>query len=192
MKKDIVNIILGDSIAYGLGDTEYFGWINRLRKNDEKLLKEFFLNLSIPGQSSTEIVERFEFELKKRFNLEDEFKILFSFGVKDALKLRYDKSYLKTFKHNVTELIEIAKNYTTNIYFLGLLNVDETIKIDYKRKNVDIINECLKSLCYEYSIKFVNMIDVIGVNDLCDGLHPNELGHEKISQYLYESLYKNL
>lgn len=189
MKKDIVNIIFGDSIAYGLGDTEYFGWVNRLRKKDEKLLKEFFLNLSIPGQSSTEIVERFEFELKKRFNHEDEFKIFFSFGVKDALKLRYDKSYLKIFEHNVTELIEIAKKYTTNIYFLGILNVDETIKIDYKRKNVDIINECLKFLCHKHSIKFVNMIDVIDVNDLCDGLHPNELGHEKISQYLYESLY---
>ena len=65
MKKDTVNIIFGDSIAYGLGDTECFGWLNRLRKKDEKLLKEFFLNLSIPGQSSSEIVERFEFELKR-------------------------------------------------------------------------------------------------------------------------------
>ena len=191
MKKDTVNIIFGDSIAYGLGDTEYFGWWNRLRKKDEKLLKEFFLNLSIPGQSSSEIIERFEFELKRRFNYDDEFKIFFSFGIKDALKLGYDKTYLKIFEHNIIELIKIAKNYTTNIQFLGLLNVNETIRVGYKRENIDTINECLESLCHKYSINFINMLDVINIKDLCDGLHPNELGHEKISQYLYESLYKN-
>lgn len=191
MKKDTVNIIFGDSIVYGLGDTECFGWLNRLRKKDEKLLKEFFLNLSIPGQSSSEIVERFEFELKRRFNYDDEFKIFFSFGIKDALKLEYDKTYLKIFEHNIIELIKIAKNYTTNIHFLGLLNVNETIRVDYKRENIDTINECLESLCHKYSINFINMFDVINIKDLCDGLHPNELGHEKISQYLYESLYKN-
>ena len=32
MKKDTVNIIIGDSITYGVGDTEYFGWVNRLKK----------------------------------------------------------------------------------------------------------------------------------------------------------------
>lgn len=191
MKKDTVNIIFGDSIAYGLGDTEYFGWWNRLRKKDEKLLKEFFFNLSIPGQSSSEIVERFEFELKRRFNLDDEFKFFFSFGIKDALKLGYDKTHLKIFEHNVIELIKIAKNYTTNIHFLGLLNVNETIRVGYKRENIDTINECLESLCHKYSINFINMFDVINIKDLCDGLHPNELGHEKISQYLYECLYKN-
>ena len=137
MKKDTVNIIFGDSIAYGFGDTECFGWLNRLRKKDEKLLKEFFLKLSITGQSSSEIVERFEFELKRRFNYDDEFKIFFSFGIKDALKLGYDKTYLKIFERNIIELIKISKKYTTNIYFLGLLNINETIKIDYKRKNQD-------------------------------------------------------
>lgn len=191
MKKDTVNIIFGDSIAYGLGDTECFGWLNRLRKKDEKLLKEFFLNLSIPGQTSSEIVERFEFELKRRFNNDDEFKLFFSFGIKDALKLGYDKTYLKIFEHNIIELIKIAKNYTTNIHFLGLLNVNETIRVGYKRENIDTINECLETLCHKYSINFINMFDVINIKDLCDGLHPNELGHEKISQYLYESLYKN-
>ena len=186
MKKDTVNIIFGDSIAYGLGDTECFGWLNRLRKKDEKLLKEFFLNLSIPGQTSSEIVERFEFELKRRFNYDDEFKLFFSFGIKDALKLGYDKTYLKIFEHNIIELIKIA-----NIHFLGLLNVNETIRVGYKRENIDTINECLETLCHKYSINFINMFDVINIKDLCDGLHPNELGHEKISQYLYESLYKN-
>ena len=191
MKKDTVNIIFGDSIAYGLGDTECFGWLNRLRKKDEKLLKEFFLNLSIPGQTSSEIVERFEFEIKRRFNYVDEFKLFFSFGIKDALKLGYDKTYLKIFEHNIIELIKIAKNYTTNIHFLGLLNVNETIRVGYKRENIDTINECLETKRNKYSINLINMFDVINIKDLCDGLHPNELGHEKISQYLYESLYKN-
>lgn len=189
--KDTVNIIFGDSIAYGLGDTEYFGWLNRLRKKDEKLLKEFFLNLSIPGQSSSEIIERFEFELKNRFNSSDNFKIFFSFGIKDTLKLDNDKNYLKTFEKNVIELIKISKKYTNNIYFLGLLNVDVAIRTNYKKDNINIINKSLELLCSKYSVKFINMFGVININDLCDGLHPNKSGHEKISQYLYKCLYKN-
>ena len=192
MKKDTINIIFGDSIAYGLGDNEYFGWWNRLRKNDEQLLKEYFLNLSIPGQSSFEIMERFEFELKKRFNHDDKFKIFFAFGIKDALKLEDNKKYIKKIEQNVIKLINIAKKYTTDIYFLGLLNVNETIKTNYKKENIDTINNCLKLLCQKNSIKFINMLDVLNTNDLYDGLHPNEIGHEKISQYLYEKLYKNL
>lgn len=147
MKKDTINIIFGDSIAYGLGDNEYFGWWNRLRKKDEQLLKEYFLNLSIPGQSSFEIMERFEFELKKRFNRDDKFKIFFAFGIKDALKLEDNKKYIKKFEQNVIKLINIAKKYTTDIYFLGLLNVNETIKTNYKKENIDTINNCLKLLC---------------------------------------------
>ena len=192
MKKDTINIIFGDSIAYGLGDNEYFGWWNRLRKKDEKLLKEYFLNLSIPGQCSFEITERFEFEFKKRFNHDDKFKIFFAFGIKDALKLEDNKKYIKKFEQNVIKLINIAKKYTTDIYFLGLLNVNETIKTNYKKENIDTINNCLKLLCQKNSIKFINMLDVLNPNDLYDGLHPNEIGHEKISQYLYEKLYKNL
>lgn len=44
MKKDTVNIIIGDSITYGVGDTEYFGWVNRLKKIHPT---DYYFNLGI-------------------------------------------------------------------------------------------------------------------------------------------------
>ena len=70
--KDIVTIIFGDSISYGLYDNE-LGWSYRLRK---KLgYNHFIFNLAIPGQSSFDILNKFEIELKNRYNTSDDFKI---------------------------------------------------------------------------------------------------------------------
>lgn len=190
MKKDIVNILVGDSIAYGLGDNECFGWYNRLRKKDERFQKEFFFNLSIPGQSSCEIIKRFKSEFLTRYNNVDNFNILFAFGVKDALKLNDDEKYIKKFKQNVNELISFSKKYTNNIYFLGLLDVDINVRNNYSKKNIRIIDDTLESLCDANKVNYVKMSNVITFKDLVDGLHPNAKGHEKISLFLYEKLYK--
>ena len=48
MEKDVVNVIVGDSIAYGYGDNELFGWHNRLRKKSPKVAKQIDWNLRGP------------------------------------------------------------------------------------------------------------------------------------------------
>lgn len=189
MKQDIVNILIGDSIAYGLGDNECFGWYNRLRKKNTEMLKQFYFNLSIPGQSSCEILERFEIELKNRVNNTDLFNILFAFGIKDALKLKKDKQYIKVFENNVIKLINIAKKYTDRIYFLGLLDVDVIIRTEYNQESISQINELLKLICEKNNAGFISMADVVSKNDLFDGLHPNEVGHDKISNYIYNYVF---
>lgn len=188
MKKDIVNILFGDSIAYGLYDNEYFGWFNRLRNKSEFMQKQFYLNLSVPGQCSGEILKRFELEIKNRINNQDIFYIVFAFGINDALKLKSNKSYEKMFENNILKLISLSKKYTNNICFLGLFDVDFNIRIEYDQACIDIINSKLELLCKNNQIKFINMKDVINTEDLYDGLHPNEIGHEKISEYIYKSL----
>lgn len=189
MKKDIVNILVGDSIAYGLGDNEFFGWYNRLRKKDNTMLKQFYFNLSIPGQSSNEILKRFEIEFSNRFNNMDIFNILFAFGIKDALKWNNDMEYIKVFEQNVIKLINIARQHTNNIYFLGLLDVDTAIRTEYDKDKVNQINKLLKNICYKSNVIFIEMNGVVNKSDLFDGLHPNEVGHEKISEYIYNKIF---
>ena len=189
--KDIINIIFGDSIAYGKDDNESFGWVNRLRKKDNNMLKNYYFNLSVPGQSSCEIVKRFENELVSRYNSEDIFNLIFSFGIKDALKLNDNDNYIEIFKRNITTIINIAKKYTDNICFIGLLDVNLEIRKQYKKDNIEKIDNTLNQICMTNSVKYINMRNIVNIEDLTDGLHPNSNGHKKISDYLYDNLYKN-
>lgn len=58
------------------------------------MLKQFYFYLSIFGQSSCEI----EMKLKNRINNTGIFNIFFAFEIKDALKLKNDKEYIKVFR----------------------------------------------------------------------------------------------
>ena len=126
--KDTVSIIFGDSISYGLYDEETLGWVNRVKLNLNN--NHYFFNLAIPGQSSKDILDKFEIELKNRYNEQDSFKLIFAFGIKDALLLGKDNNHINVFKENVLKIIKISKNYTEDINFIGLIkpnfNIDNT------------------------------------------------------------------
>ena len=147
--KDTVSIIFGDSISYGLYDKESLGWVNRTRLNLNN--SHYIFNLAIPGQSSKDILSRFEIELKNRYNDQDSFKLIFAFGIKDALLLTKDNYHINIFKENVLNIIEISKNNNLN---------------------------------------YIKLIDLINKEELTDGLHPNNIGHKKISERILNSIYE--
>ncbi len=188
MEKDVVNIIIGDSIAYGYGDNEYFGWHNRLRRKDSELQNQIFFNLSIPGQSSVEITKRFKDEFLSRFNNDDIFNVIFAFGIKDAYRLVKEKEHIKIFEKNVSKLISFTKKYTNNIYFLGLLDVNLSIRTNYTEESIEKVDNTIKTLCLENDVKYIKMSKVVTVDELIDGIHPNEFGYQKICDYLYNYL----
>ena len=68
---------------------------------------------------------------------------------------------------------------------MGLLNVDIKIKIEYNQDIISQITELLKFLCKYKDVVFLSMSGVVNQNNLFDGLHPNQIVHEKISKYIY-------
>jgi hypothetical protein len=192
MRKDFVNIIIGDSISYGIGDNKYFGWANRIKSKDSNTLKEFYFNLSIPGQSSCEIVKRFELELKNRFNKNDNYRLIYAFGIKDALLLNNNCNHIKIFEKNILKIIKVSKKYTNSIYFLGLLDVDFEKRKEYNIENIIKIDKLLEKTCEINKVFYINMNNIVSLDELIDGLHPNSNGHKKVSDYLYNEIYTKL
>lgn len=189
--KDIVSLIYGDSIVYGIGDQEYFGWVNRVKFNLENNKNNYIFNLGIPGQNSTDILNRFENELKSRFNKEDVFNLIFSFGIKDTLLYNEDKNYLNVFKDNIKNIISISKKYSKNIYFIGLIIPDISIRTNYNIDNVLLFDNELENICNENSVNYIRIRDLINKDDLFDGLHPNNNGHKKISEFIIQNIFEN-
>lgn len=182
MKKNLVTIVWGDSIVYGWHDNELGGWVNRLKINLSKKSKgNFVFNLGIPGQNSNDIFKRFEKELTDRFNNEDNFKLIFSFGIKDSLMINKDKKYLKIFENNVSQIMKKAQEFTNDICFVGLIKPELTIREEYKLDNVLLIDDTIKKQCELNNVKYIEMKNIITEKDLADGLHPNPIGYEKIT-----------
>jgi lysophospholipase L1-like esterase len=198
-------LIFGDSIAAGRGVDKVKSWplllTQYLDKEDKWSI--FLYNLSIPGQSSKELVKRFSIEAKarcKKIYSDDHFTIIFAIGINDA-KCTGSKNNpvisQKNFKNNIKLLISNARKYTDHIIFIGPTLVDEkkTTPIDknyfFNEKILNYSN-IIKNICAEIRISFIDM-----ANDwrrqnykkflASDGLHLNEQGHKII----YQKIIKN-
>jgi len=102
-------LIFGDSITQGFWDSEG-GWVQRIRKmydlhkidNIQDDVPTIF-NLGVSGDSTDEIIQRFETETRAR--LEDELVIIFSVGVNDS-RVRDTKEFsnIERYQQNLATL----------------------------------------------------------------------------------------
>lgn len=184
---DKITLIFGDSIVYGVGDLKFGGWVNRLKVN---LKDQYVFNLGIPGQTSNEILSRFEIEIKNRFSKDDQFILIFAVGIKDALLLNENKNYIEQFNINLKNIIKISKKYSNDIYFLGLLNVDINKRTNYNYKNINIIEDSIEKIAKKEKVNYIKTRELLSNEDLIDGLHPNINGHKKINDYIIKQIYR--
>ena len=80
----------GDSITYGKWDAEHCGWVQRLRrfldKNWEIYGDNLVYNLGVSGDTTKNLLTRFEFEIEQRLKEEkEEVLIIFYIGINDSL-----------------------------------------------------------------------------------------------------------
>lgn len=200
MKKDINIIVFGDSITYGASDKEIGGWVNRLRmhleNNDEDVDYNVF-NMGISGQIIEEVLDRFEYEFKTRFDKEERTILIFAIGINDTQDVNgVDRTDIEKFKANIITLIKQAKHYTDEIYFIGLTNVDEsrvvplpwnTIKSYFNKKIRRFDNE-LEKICNIEYVNYIKMFNDLTVDELADGLHPDNNGHQKMFEKIIENI----
>lgn len=190
--RDINILVFGDSITYGAWDKEKGGWVNRLRlalENDDSNSYYTIFNLEISGDVTESIKNRFDNECKIRFNKNDNTIIIFSIGINDTQNVKdEDRVSLETFRNNIITLINSAKKYTDNILFIGLTKVDESkvtpLPWDKEKGylNTKIINfdKELKNICLENNVDYLYIYELLEIEELFDGLHPNNVGHQKI------------
>lgn len=190
--------IFGDSTAWGAYDLEKGGWVNRLWLFFAKENQEIDVyNLSISGGTTKTILDRFENEA----NVRNADVLIFQSGGNDAAYEHTEGNYWvppKQFRKNVEEIIEKAKKITDKIIFISFKNVDESrtmpvswIDIYYKNENIKKYCKIMKDVCDENGVLFLDIFGILENNDLCDGLHPDSKGHEKIFQKVKNFLVKN-
>lgn len=195
--KDVNILVFGDSIVYGAWDDEKAGWVNRLRLVLEHQNDVYYniFNLGIPGDTTINVKRRFDFECKCRYNIDSLNIIIFSVGINDSYVVdgKNNVSILE-FKKNILDLINMAKEYSQNILFVGLSKVDEFKvnplswdgDISYLNSEILKFDKELESVCDKNKVAYLSIFNLLEISDLSDGLHPSSVGHQKICDEILE------
>lgn len=198
--KKIDVFVFGDSIAYGVGDDELGGWVNRLRLNLERLDKEDVIsifNLSVSGEISEEVLARFETECKSRYKKDKLTFIIFAVGINDTQIINgVERVPLMNYEKNMRTLLNKGTAITDYVYVVGLTSVDETKmapviwdpRKSYYNDRIASFDKKLETICNSLDIDYIGVHDYIIKNDLSDGLHLNCKGHIKLSNTVIERI----
>lgn len=176
--------VWGDSITFGAGDVQGWGWVGRLRNqyfSDDSIS---IYNRGVCGDTSGDILKRFSVEAA---SIEPD-KIIFAFGTNDS---KYPGGSLENnvsqeqLLNNARQLLQEARKYTKDITFVGLTKANENVATDsgstFNNKELEKYNAVLRELCSQENIPFRDIFDVIDPEiDLFDYVHPNEKGYEKM------------
>jgi len=188
--------VFGDSISWGADDCINGGWCDQLKNYLGELSDDTVYNLGVCGDTSKEILARFENEFKARKGE----KLYFAIGINDSGCVDTPENPWideEQFAQNIQEIIDKAKHLTDEeIIFIGPTNVDETktnpIKYSrlhyYTNDRIVKFDSTIKEICQKEKTKFISLLDLITVDDTDDGLHPNTVGHEKIFERIKENV----
>lgn len=191
-------LIFGDSIAAGRRVEKIKSWPSLLAQFLDTKDKDFTFvhNLSIPSESTNEVIKRFSIEAEdrcKKVYPNDHTSIVFAIGTNDTKCVDSRDNpvtRLEDFGKNIIFLIESANKHTNHVIFVGLTPVDEqkTMPIDdvyFLNKKIEKYNKTIKEACEKRGILFLDIAKEWSSFDYLnllsdDGIHPNEKGHQKI------------
>ncbi len=207
--KDMQIIVFGDSIVRGSADWKHGGWVQLLKAHTERTT-DFYTtvyNLGIGGDSSSDVLKRFEQELKPRSERSEKNIVMISVGANDSYYFEGNEKKTNVsenqYQKNLKKLIAIARKYTKSVFFIGLLPVDNARmqfvpwdkKKSYSFENSRRYNELAKEVCRKENVAFLDIFAVFSKANykklLADGVHPNSAGHKKIFELVLDFLKRN-
>lgn len=202
-------LVFGDSIGWGAFDIEKGGWVERLKIFYLKSFKQrgvSVYNCSISSDTSKGVLNRIESTVDNILKIENEEIIfLFSIGTNDAAYLNSKDNFeipIEIFKENINKIIEKAKKYSNKILFTGFPKANEFKsmpwedytegKIYWENSELKNYEDELKKICLNKNIPLIEIWDLLVNEDLPDGIHPNDLGHNKIYEKVKDYMEKYL
>ena len=176
-------LFLGDSLTEGIGLNED----NTYPRILEKKLKErnhnvVIINGGISGSTTASGLARLKWHLKNKVDI-----LALQLGANDGLR----GLDLNVSKKNLLEIIKLAQEKKIKVILLGIL-----MPPNYGKKYVADFEKMYAEIAAKQKISFYKFLlkDVAGnpLYNQADGIHPNELGHQKIATNLIEFMEKNL
>jgi len=170
-----------------------WGWVSRLRKyfDNQKERDVDTYNIGVSGDTTKDLLDRFHIEAELRRSKTRSNIFIFEIGLNDAqylLERKEKRISLSQFQDNLKAIYLSAQILSTTIVFLNIAPVDwsKTMPTFWNPKHAfyqeDILsyNKVLQNFCKDNNVLFVDVFELLNIDDLEDGVHPNAQWHEKI------------
>jgi lysophospholipase L1-like esterase len=113
---------IGESFVNGTGDSSHLGWTGRLCKAlSQQAYQVTYYNLGIRGETSAELILRWQSEVERRLRVGHNNRIVFSFGTNDTTmesnKLRVE--YADSLKNNTRSLTRAFQGFCCDMSGVG-------------------------------------------------------------------------
>ncbi|HKL44582.1 MAG TPA: GDSL-type esterase/lipase family protein [Candidatus Absconditabacterales bacterium] len=195
--------IWGDSISRGAFDYDQGGRVNRLHKRGLKN-DNYIYNFSVSSNDTRGVLYAMEKQIDIIENIEpeDEYIYIFAIGSNDARYINNKENKvvpISEFRSNLNQIINLSKNITNKIIFLGINQIDEnkTKPIPrepteyYENDDLKEYNKCIEEICKSNNIDLISMRNLLTPSNFEDGLHPDPKNHKIIYDAVKEYIIDN-
>ncbi len=196
-------IIVGDSIAYGIGDPIDGGWSTMLKKYS--IARPYSPNdvmrvhvAAFPGATTADITPRLDDIIKAYYDRSLMNTVIIAIGVNDTRVTNgKTKVNIQDYRKNLVQIVNTINKNRCGMIFVGLTNVSGKDGIlsfahdkNYINKTINEYDSVLETLCLDNTIHYIKVRNEVTYEDLDDGLHPNNSGHKKIYEKVLNKIVK--
>lgn len=201
-------LIFGDSITQGFYD-ENGGWATRLvnqhleQEVAGKSNTPTLFNLGISGDTTQDLLNRFEAESSARIEKSSDNALIIAIGINDTIYRGNDVDCRpEEYRQKLSNLVDMARTYTNKLLFVSLFPViDELLQPFpwsssgkcYSTERMKLFNDTLIAFCKDNDLRLVDVwSEYEKHSDLkslfFDGIHPNSKGHKLIADLVKPEL----
>ena len=200
-------LAFGDSITFGMGVVPSNGSAQKLKEDFESQdIYNALYNLGIPGDSSKDLLNRFETEANARIQYhypDNKYVILIAIGTNDSRGLGSPdntQTSLEDYKSNVEKIVKLAKNHTNHIIIISIPPVDESLMpfedTYFSNEIIEQFNKTLQQISEKNNLLFCDVYKEFEKREdyttlFVDGLHPNNEGYFLMYKFIKKFLVKN-
>lgn len=172
-------VILGDSLTEGLGVAKENTFSSLLEKKIKASGKSWeVINSGISGATSASGPSRMKWNLKAKPQM-----VIIALGANDGLR----GLPIESTEKNLEATIQIAQKEKITVIIAGML-----LPPNYGAKYSEQFKNLYEKIAKKYSLKKIPfLLEGVAGNSAMnqdDGIHPNEKGHEKIAETVYQSI----
>lgn len=179
LANDYSLLIIGDSLTEGYGvskEAAYPSQLEKLLVADGKKIK--IINAGSSGSTSASLEKRLSWHLKKKPT-----HLMIALGANDGLRGVEPESMRK----NLSSAIQKAQGAGIKVIFAGM-----KMPLNYGKQYREKYEKVFTDLGKTKGVFFIPFLlkGVGGIKKLnqADGIHPNEVGHKKMAEFLFETL----
>jgi acyl-CoA thioesterase-1 len=188
---DIRICLFGDSFAIGVGDPACLGWVGRLAKHmHSKACPLTIYNLGVRGNTSADVLARFDTEATPRVRPDTDTRVIVSVGVNDTvLDDRFPRVAPEQSTANLTAIIGKAARRGLPLLVVG----PPPIADDGHNARIADLNQRYSRLCGQLAVPFVDVYRPLIDSSAWmtevrqgDGAHPGAAGYQVLADLAFK------